>query len=462
VIPLDTEVDEDTLRTVDVVAFAIYVPIALVVGAVWGSRRAAPVRTFLQEEREPTDRERRAILMAPLRVAQLIAILWAGAVVVFGLLNGILGSLELGASVAITVAFGGITTCAMGYLLAERLLRATAARALAAGPPERTRVPGVAARSVIFWALGTGVPLLGLILIAIPVLTGDDQVSETELAVTVVALGGIALLVGLLVAVLASRATADPIESVRDALARVERGNLDAEVPVYDASEVGLLQSGFNRMVAGLRERERIRETFGAYVDPDVAEHILRDEGAAEGEEVEVTLLFCDVRGFTSFAERSSPREVVSTLNELFESAVPIVREHGGHIDKFIGDGFLAVFGSPTPADDHADRAVEAAIEIARVVRDGFGDDLEVGLGVNSGSVIAGSLGGAGRLEYSVIGDAVNVAARVEAATRETGDGILISEETRSMLRREHELRERPGIRLKGKSGSVSLYAAGG
>ena len=171
--------------------------------------------------------------------------------------------------------------------------------------------------------------------------------------------------------------------------------------------------------------------------------------------------MFLDVRDFTGFAERAAPREVVSTLNRLFESAVPIVRRHGGHVDKFIGDGFLAVFGAPRPASDHADQALAAALEIARAVDVMEDRRLEIGIGLNTGSVVAGSIGGAGRLEFSVIGDAVNVAARVESATRETGDVILLSERTRELLHGEHELVERPGIELKGKSAPATLYAPG-
>jgi adenylate cyclase len=357
------------------------------------------------------------------------------------------------------VALGGITTCGIVYLQSERLLRPTAVRALASATPERAGVPGVGARSVLFWALGTGVPLVGLLLVAFGVLSGSDEISEQQLATIIVVLAGLSLVVGLGVGILASRATADPIISVRDALAEVERGELDVEVPVYDGSEVGQLQAGFNRMVAGLRERERIRETFGTYVDSEVAEHILSEEGGAEGQQVEVTLLFLDVRDFTGFAESADPREVVSALNRLFECAVPIVRDHGGHIDKFIGDGFLAVFGAPRPSADHADQALAAARQIATAVDQMSDSRLPIGMGLNSGSVVAGSIGGAGRLEFSVIGDAVNVAARVEAATRETGDEILLSEATRELLSDSSGLAERPGIELKGKSEPVTLYA---
>ena len=450
--------NEDSVRETDLIAMAIYLPLALVAGVVWGNRRARVARAFLREERAPTPEERRGVIQAPLRVAQLCAALWGGAVILFFVIN-LQFSLEVAYNVAVTVALGGITTCGIAYLQTERLLRPTAVRALASAAPERAGVPGVAARSVIFWALGTGVPLVGLLLVALGVLAGDDQISDQQLATVVAVLGGLALVIGLLVSVLAARATADPIISVRDALAEVERGELDVEVPVYDGSEVGQLQAGFNRMVAGLRERERIRETFGTYVDREVAEHILSEDGGAEGQEVEVTLMFLDVRDFTGFAERADPREVVSALNRLFECAVPIVRRHGGHVDKFIGDGFLAVFGTPRPSDDHADRALAAALEIAQAVEGMDDDQLQIGIGLNSGSVVAGSIGGADRLEFSVIGDAVNVASRVESATRETGDLILLSERTRELLRGDHDLLARAGVELKGKSGDATLYA---
>ena len=123
---------------------------------------------------------------------------------------------------------------------------------------------------------------------------------------------------------------------------------------------------------------------------------------------------------------------MVAALNRLFETVVPIIHEHGGRVDKFVGDGLLAVFGAPRRLQDHADRALKAALEIERAVRD---LDLEIGIGINSGRVVAGNVGGSGRLEFSVIGDPVNVAARVEAATRQTGDTILLAERTKELLR---------------------------
>jgi adenylate cyclase len=145
-------------------------------------------------------------------------------------------------------------------------------------------------------------------------------------------------------------------------------------------------------------------------------------------------VLVCDVRDFTSFAATSSAMLVVSRLNALFEAVVPIVGRHGGHVDKFLGDGLLGVFGAPEPHPDHADRAVLAACEMASKVNSSDELGLKIGVGVNTGPVVAGSIGGGGRLNFSVIGDAVNVAARTEAATREVGEDVLITSRTAQRL----------------------------
>jgi adenylate cyclase len=171
-------------------------------------------------------------------------------------------------------------------------------------------------------------------------------------------------------------------------------------------------------------------------------------------------MMFLDVRGFTALSERSSPREVVGTLNQLYDLCVPVVMRHGGHANKFVGDGMLAVFGAPERHADHADRAVAAAVEIARCVHEHFRGELQVGIGVNSGRVLVGTVGGGGRLDFTVIGDAVNTAARVESATRETGDDVLVTEATRDLLTADQDgWEERPAIPLKGKSDRVRLYA---
>jgi class 3 adenylate cyclase len=219
------------------------------------------------------------------------------------------------------------------------------------------------------------------------------------------------------------------------------------------------LAQSFNTMAEGLDERERLREAFGAYVDPGLAERVLSEGVDLAGEEVDASVLFLDVRNFTAFAERAEPHEVVARLSALWELVVPVLLRHGGHANKFIGDGLLGVFGAPDRHADHAERAVSAALEIARLVRSRYGSDVEVGIGVNTGHVVAGTVGGGGRVEFTVIGDTVNTASRVEAATRDTGDEVLITDATRVALRDgRFEFEERPPVPLKGKREEVRLW----
>jgi adenylate cyclase len=316
-----------------------------------------------------------------------------------------------------------------------------------------------------------GIPLRWRMLAALPAINvitgvvvggamsgGEDGLADLAFAVLLSV--AVASTISLMLTLLLSESVTRPVAVLSEATDRVGRGDFGVRVPVVTTDETGGLGRAFNRMVAGLAERERIREAFGTYVDREVAEHILREGTDLAGEEVEVTMMFIDVRDFTGFAERSSAREVVATINRLFERAVPIIHARSGHVDKFVGDGLLAVFGAPRRQADHADRALAAALEIEHAVAEEFGGELEIGVGLNSGTVVAGNVGGGGRLEFSVIGDAVNVAARVEAATRTTGDVVLLAENVKQLLRDEAvKLEERPGVELKGKTGKVTLYA---
>lgn len=257
-----------------------------------------------------------------------------------------------------------------------------------------------------------------------------------------------------------SDSVATSMRDLRAGARLIGEGAFDARVPVAASDETGELAQSFNQMAAGLTERERIREAFGTYLDRDVAEYILSEGFSEEGVQVDVSMLFCDVRDFTPFSRDADAKRVVAALNELFEVIVPLISRHGGHVDKFVGDGLLAVFGAPEPYPDHANRAMRAACEIARRVNgEGVPSGLRIGVGVNSGRVIAGSIGGAGRLNFSVIGDAVNVAARVEAATRQLDDDVLLTADTRDRLGDEFQLTSRGNQVLKGLDQPVELYA---
>jgi adenylate cyclase len=441
------------------IVFAVYLPLTLVLGRRW-TRNALfrPLEAWLRAERPATDAERLLALRYPLGWVVRAAVPWALGAVLFALLNAHLG-FAVPVSIVGTTLLGGVTACALQYLLVERILRPVTARALAGAAPPPGSAPGVALRLTMTWALATGVPLLGLVALAIADVAGAD-LDEGQVIGATLFLGSLAIAVGSLATVVAARAVADPLGEVREGVERVERGDLDVQVPVDDGSEVGRLQAGFNRMAAGLRERERLREAFGAFVDPGLTERVLEEGTDLAGEEVEVSVMFLDVRSFTAFAERADARHVVARLNDLYEVVVPIILGHGGHANKFVGDGLLAVFGAPERLPDHADRAVAAALEIAHAVRERFGDEVRVGIGVNSGRVVAGTIGGGGRLDFTVIGDTVNTAARVEAATRRTGDDVLITDATRALLRRElADWEERPPVPLKGKREPIALYA---
>jgi PAS domain S-box-containing protein len=220
--------------------------------------------------------------------------------------------------------------------------------------------------------------------------------------------------------------------------------------------------SAVARDVSHAKCRQRhIERTFGTYLDRDVAEHIINGNGSPPtAVEAEATIVFVDIRDFTELTDDLDPKQAVSTLNDFFEIAVPVITDHGGHVNKFIGDGLLAVFGPASADADHADRALQAVMTLVDRVRCEFDGAIEIGVGMHTGRVIAGNVGGGGRLDFTVIGDVVNTAARIEAATRLTGDTILLSEEVRMHLG-EAELKaiERPSVPIKGKRETMRLFA---
>jgi adenylate cyclase len=424
VLPAPDLEDRGHVLLVNMIAAAAYLLVAIAIGTAWGVRRLRMAFSWLREDRAPTEEERRDTLLMPVRQFKVNGVLWLAATAIFTVLNATYsGTLAL--MVGLTVLLGGITTCATAYLLAERIARPTYARALAYGVPDRPLHPGVTTRALLAWALGSAVPLLGLTLVAIVDLAGLD-VGQSELAVTALALGGVSLTVGLFVTWQAARSIADPVMSVRAAQREVEGGDLEVEVPVFDGSELGLLQAGFNRMIAGLREREELRDMFGRLVGEDVAREALERGIELGGEERDVAVLFVDLIGSTELASERPPHEVVSLLNDFFGVVVKVVEEHGGWINKFEGDAALAVFGVPIPLDNRAGCALAAARELAKRLPDEV-DELSAGIGVSAGEAVAGNIGSQSRFEYTVIGDPVNEAARLCELAKDSDSGVLAS-----------------------------------
>ncbi|MGI8726563.1 MAG: adenylate/guanylate cyclase domain-containing protein [Solirubrobacterales bacterium] len=425
VLPTDELPGEGSPILVNLVLAGGYV-LATIPLATWlVLRRQREGRRWIKEERDPTAEELRAFLRAPIHVAVATTITWFLAALFFGTYNATY-SVELGSRVALTVGLAGLTTGAVSYLVSERFLRPAATRALARTVLPEPAMPGVTARITVGWLLASGVPLIGLLMAGISTLVERDF-SRNQLAITVISLAGIAIVVGFVVILLAARSTAAPVIEVREAMGKVEAGDLKVSVDVYDGSELGLLQSGFNEMADGLRERERMRELFGQHVGEDVAREAIEAGTELGGETREVAVLFVDVVGSTEIASERPATEVVELLNRFFGVVVEVVGDHQGWVNKFEGDAALAIFGAPRPLEDSAGRALAAGRTLARRLADG-NDEVAAGIGISFGKVVAGNIGSQQRLEYTVIGDAVNEAARLTELAKEEAPMLLASD----------------------------------
>ncbi|MCV7217157.1 HAMP domain-containing protein [Mycobacterium crocinum] len=251
-----------------------------------------------------------------------------------------------------------------------------------------------------------------------------------------------------------------PIRDLAAGTERVAAGDFSQRLPVVQDDDLGALSASFNRMQAGLIERRRLQAAFGTYVDPVLAARLLEQgDDIFTGERREVTVMFIDIRDFTPFAEANTAEDTVARLNALFEIVVPAVFDAGGHINKFLGDGAMVVFGAPNDLHDHADAAVAAAVLIHRLVAERFGGELRIGIGINTGKVIAGTIGAGSHLEFTLIGDTTNVAARVEQLTKTTGDAILLTQQTvDACVSRPPGLADRGAHALKGKSAPMNVF----
>jgi adenylate cyclase len=259
---------------------------------------------------------------------------------------------------------------------------------------------------------------------------------------------------------------ATPLRELQRAMRQVQRGDLEARCAVTSHDEIGAVTEGFNSMVEGLRERERIRETFGRYVSPEVRDEILAGRAATAGALREVTVLFADLRDFTPWVESSPAAEVVTDLNAYFGEMDAAIRAHGGLVLQFIGDEIEAVFGAPQDNPRHADAAVAAAREMCERLaawnatqRAAGRQALRHGIGIHSGSVIAGNIGSGERLSYALVGDTVNVASRIQALNKDFGTTVLLSAATHGLLTSKAGLAALPAVKVKGISAEVSVYA---
>ena len=256
-----------------------------------------------------------------------------------------------------------------------------------------------------------------------------------------------------------------PIFRLVDGTRAIAGGDFKVRLPVTSRDELGMLTESFNQMAKSLREKEMIKRAFSRYVAREVVEEVLKDPEQLQlkGERREVTVLFCDVRGFTPMSERLTPEQVVSLLNDFYTLMIEITFKHDGTLDKFLGDGVMAIFGAPIPHPDHAlsagraALAMQAGMERLSAARVAAGTEpIVIGIGINAGEVVAGTVGTEDRMEYTVIGDNVNLASRLTSNAKP--GQILMSRRTLELTRMAVEVRSLGLIRVKGKDEEVEAF----
>ncbi len=280
----------------------------------------------------------------------------------------------------------------------------------------------------------------------------------------IAAIGSAALLIALLIGVGLARGITSPLQTLVGGMREILRGNLGYRSQIARDDEIGFLAKSFNEMVGGLQEREHIKDTFGRFVSRDVAEAVLSGRVPLEGERREVSILFQDIRGFTSLSEKLDPGALLRLLNQFFTEVVAAVEAEGGVVKQFVGDGVMALFGAPQAHADHPERAVRAALGIVKRLS-GLNEllgkqgvaPLEIGVGIHSGAVVAGLIGPDSRVEYGVVGDPVNLASRVETLTKDVHATVLVSSEISARLGPEFVLGRTATLPVKGKKQPIEV-----
>ena len=429
----------------------IYAAVAVVLGVVVTLYLFRPV---LEWQRHPDGHDpnmvRHLVMRLPVLQTIIVVAVWGIgiAIVTAGALRV---DARLAAVVLTTALLTAFVTAVLTYLQAERLVRPIAASALARRFEDSTLQPPIKWQLYLTWFTTSAVPMVGVLLLTIAQRYGYFTGTVGELTSAIVALITAGIVTGFVGTALVIMSVVDPIKELQGAINRVRRGEQNTQVDIYDGSEIGVLQAGFNEMMRGLRDRQRVRDVFGQYVGAEVAQKALEERPELGGEERKVAVLFIDVVGSTSFAVDHTPEEVVAALNEFFDVVVEVVHRNKGVINKFQGDAALAVFGAPVSLHDAASHALQAARELQR---DLAGLELKAGIGVASGHVVAGHVGGADRFEYTVIGDAVNGAARLTDLAKDTPGMVLTNAAT---LRAANEVEQQRWTLMK----SVELRGRG-
>ena len=465
-------------RWLDLAFFVVAVGLVVVASRRIGQRWFEPL--YSPATADPALVRRHAIL-APYAIAGITLMNWMAGGVIFGvigpMLSGIFSWPVMLRLLLGIIGVAGTVATAFTFLYAEHEWRKILPRFFPDGDvsavPDVLRLP-VRARLRIVFALTSVIPLtvLGVLSLAkAGALVGADAAGAARLVQSMIVVIVFIVAVGLVAAaglsLFVARSVSLPLRELERAMGDAARGDLDRRCPVVSNDEIGAVTEGFNRMLQGLRDRERIRETFGKYVTREIRDEILAGRVALEGQTCDVTIVFCDLRDFTPWVEATDPGEVVRDLNSYFTEMEEAIRTHGGLVLQYLGDEIEAVFGAPIAHPDHAVRAVEAAIDMRQRLaawnaeRERAGKKpLRHGIGIHTGTVLAGNIGSTERVSYALVGDAVNLASRIQGLNKEIGSDILVSGATRARLDGRFSLVELPAVNVKGKSAEIEVYKA--
>ena len=429
----------------------IYAAVAVVLGGVVTLYLFRPV---LEWQRHPDGHDpnmvRHLVMRLPVAQTIIVVAVWGIGIAIVTIAAWRV-DVQLASVVLATALLTAFVTAVLTYLQAERLVRPIAASVLARRFEDSTLQPPIKWQLYLTWFTTSAVPMVGVLLLTIAQRYDYFTGTVGELTSAIVALTTAGMVTGFVGTALVIMSVVDPIKELQTAINRVRRGEQNTLVDIYDGSEIGVLQAGFNEMMRGLRDRQRVRDIFGHYVGAEVAQKALEEVPELGGEERKVAVLFIDVVGSTSYAVDHTPEEVVAALNDFFDVVVDVVHRNKGVINKFQGDAALAVFGAPVSLHDAASHALQAARELQR---DLAGLELKAGIGVAAGHVVAGHVGGADRFEYTVIGDAVNGAARLTDLAKDTPGMVLTNAAT---LRTANEVEQQRWTLMK----SVELRGRG-
>jgi adenylate cyclase len=410
---------------------------------------------------------RRRLLNEPFFLILIDFSMWVAAAIVYSMVVGAAGAgTEVIRSIVTRSLLTGLITVTVAFFVLEFLLqRRVVPHVFPSGGLHmipgswRIRIPTrlvallFACNLIPFIATLTAIPSQGL----------PNFLNHIQFAVATQAV--IFMGVGIWLTFLVSSNLTRPLREIIHVLQGVRKGNFDGLVRVTTNDEIGYTGDVINEMTKGLKEREFLKETFGKYVTEEVRDEILSGRVSLDGELREVTVLFSDLRDFTLLAERLPPKEVVKILNQYFREMEEAIRGHGGLVLQYIGDEIEAVFGAPVHLEDHPAMAVEAAQEMRRRLRTLNGALMEQGypplchgIGIHTGEVVAANIGSPDRLSYTLVGDTVNLASRLQNLNKEMGTDVILSSTTKARLAAPFALKPLPSQQVKGKSLSVEVY----